>query len=165
MDETQGSTSNHCEQCERYRRRWRRLVGAVVAGIIVLPVVAMWLFIVSHDDDEIVTVVRNEIVQDDAGGRRWRGAMLNTADTEYREVAVTFRFLDKDGRKVGQASASADVLGSGQMLPLEAPLPASAVRMQMFSLYWRRGRDFRDERLFGPYTPWEFGYLQFDPNR
>jgi hypothetical protein len=164
MTKTQENTTRPCEQCERYRRRWLRLVWAVVASGILLPLVAMWMFLVAHSNDENVAVARNEIVQDGSGGRVWRGAMLNRADTEYREVAVTIRFLDKDGRTVGQTSASADVLGAGQMLPLEAPLPESAVRMQMYSLQWRTGRDFNVGGLFGPYKPWEFGYLQYDPN-
>src|SRR5262249_14691384 len=55
----------------------------------------------------------------------------------------------------------ADVLGTGKMLPLEAPLPASAARIQMYSLHWRAGKNFSVGRLFGAYQPWEFGYLQY----
>lgn len=162
---SQETSGTQCEQCERYRRRWIRLVWAVVASAVVLPLVAMWVFLVSQTNDENVAVARNEVVQDASGGRLWRGGMLNRADTEYREVAVTIRFLAEDGSTVGETSARADVLGAGQMLPLEAPLPASAVRMQMYSLQWRTGRNFNVGGLFGPYKPWEFGYLQYDPHR
>lgn len=40
-------------------------------------------------------------------------------------------------------------------------IPVPAVRMQMYSLHWRAGRKFDIGRLFGPYQPWEFGYLQY----
>lgn len=165
MTTVQENGRRQCEQCERYRRRWLRLVWAVSAAAVLLPLIALWVLAVRAGDDEIVTVARNEVVQDGTGNRLWRGAMLNRADTDYREVAVTIRFLDKDGRTVGETSARTDVLGAGQMLPLEAPLPASAVRMQMYSLQWRAGKDRTINGLFGPYKPWEFGYLQYDPRR
>lgn len=148
------------EQCERYRRRWLRLVWAVTAAAVLLPVVGLWLTAVRGGDDEIVTLARNEVVQTASGGRIWRGGMLNTGD-EYYDVEVRIRFLDKDNNTVGETSARADVLGTGKMLPLEAALPASAARIQMYSLHWRAGRDFSVGRLFGPYQPWEFGYLQY----
>lgn len=160
MTSVQASSGRQCEQCERYRRRWLRLVWAVTVAVVLLPVVGLWVIAVRGGDDEIVTLARNEVVQTASGARIWRGGMLNTGD-EYYDVEVRIRFLDKDNNTVGETSARADVLGSGQMLPLEAPLPASAARMQVYSLHWRAGRSFSVGRLFGAYQPWEFGYLQY----
>lgn len=160
MTSVQESSGRQCEQCERYRRRWLRLVWAVTVAAVLLPVVGLWVTAVRAGDDEIVTLARNEVVQTASGGRIWRGGMLNTGD-EYYDVEVRIRFLDKDNNTVGETSARADVLGMGKMLPLEAPLPASAARMQMYSLHWRAGKTFSVGRLFGAYQPWEFGYLQY----
>ncbi len=90
---------------------------------------------------------------------------IQTLGLRFVEVAVTIHFLDKDNKTVGETSARTNVLAAGQMLPLEAALPPSAVRMQMYSLQWRKAEDLTSGRLFGPYRPWEFGYLQYDPNR
>ncbi|MGH3626197.1 MAG: FxLYD domain-containing protein [Sciscionella sp.] len=157
---TFSGSSQHCEQCERYRRRLLRLVWAVALAVVLLPGVGLWVIAVHGGDDEIVTLARNEVVQDASGGRIWRGAMLNTGD-EYYDVEVRIRFLDQDNNTVGEISARADVLGSKKILPLEAPLPASAARMQMYSLHWRAGKKFSVGNLFGAYQPWEFGYLQY----
>ena len=160
MTTVRDSSSKQCEQCERYRLRWLRLVWSVAVAAVLLPLVGLWMIAVHGGDDEIVTLARNEVVQDASGGRIWRGAMLNTGD-DYYDVEVRIRFLDKDNNTVGETSAHADMLGSQKILPLEAPLPAAAARMQVYMLHWRAGKNFSVGRLFGAYQPWEFGYLQY----
>lgn len=132
----------------------------MTVAAVLLPVVGLWVTAVHGGDDEIVTLARNEVVPTASGGRIWRGGMLNTGD-EYYDVEVRIRFLDKDNGTVGETNAHVDTLASNQYLPLEAPLPASAARMQMYSLHWRAGKEFSVGNLFGPYQPWEFGYLQY----
>jgi len=152
--------SVQCEECARYQRRWRRLVWGVAVAAVLLPLADLWVTAVHGGDDEIVTLARNDVVPSAGGGRIWRGAMLNTGD-EYYDVDVRIRFLDANNDTVGETSAHANVLGSKELLQLEAPLPASAARMQVYSLHWRAGKAFSVGRLFGAYQPWEFGYLQY----
>ena len=83
------------------------------------------------------------------------------ADSLYREVAVTIRFLDRDGQPVGETSGRADRLEPGEELKLQAPLPSQAESMQVYALQWRTGDV---GRLLGPWAPWPFGYLQYDPS-
>ena len=120
----------------------------MTVAAVLLPWVGLSVTAVRGGDDEIVTLACNEVVQTASGGRIWRGGMLNTGD-EYYDVEVRIRFLDQDNNTVGETSARTDVLGTGKMLPLEAPLPASAARVQMYSLHWRAGKNFSVGRLFG----------------
>lgn len=66
--------------------------------------------------------------------------MLNPSDSEFRELAVTIRFLDASNQPVGEARGQIAQLQPGDSLPLKAALPKTAVRMQMYSLQWRAGR-------------------------
>ena len=67
----------------------------------------------------------------------------------------------RDGQPVGKTSGRADRLEPGEELNLQAPLPSQAESMQVYSLQWRTGDV---GRLLGPWAPWPFGYLQYDPS-
>ena len=136
-------------------------VWKILVALVVLPILVMW-FLVVHQNDEILALVRNEIVTDDAGERTWAGTFVNTNDRTLRDVAVTVNLLDNDNRTVGKAEAQAPELAFGQRLDLQAPLPANAVRLRIYSVQWRM--DGGPAVLMGPFRePWEFGYLMADP--
>ena len=141
-------------------------VWNILAALILIPLLILFILLGPGNDDESVALSRNEVIQLNSGERTWVGTMMNTSSnpspSQYREVAVTIRFLDQDGQTVGETSGQADVLESGEGINLQASLPESVVRMQMYSLQWRTGRA-NAGRLLGPYRPWEFGYLQYDP--
>ena len=79
MTTVQEGSGRQCEQCERYRRRWLRLVWAVTVAAVLLPVVGLWATAVHGGDDEIVTLARNEVVSTASGGHMWRRQYMNTA--------------------------------------------------------------------------------------
>jgi len=134
-------------------------VWKILAALIILPILVMW-FRVVHQNDEILALVRNDVVTDAAGQRTWAGSFVNTNDT-LRDVAVTVDFLDSRDRTVGKAEAEAAELTFGMRLHLQAPLPSDAVRMRIYSVQWRMDRT---NALMGPFRePWEFGYLMVDP--
>ena len=137
-------------------------VWLVLGGLAMVPLFALFALFRFYDAEESIPLSRNEVVVDAAGGRTWYGTMLNPSDSEYRELAVTIRFLDANGQPVGEARGQRDLMRPGDNLPLQAALPATAERMQMYSLQWRTGRK-NVGRLLGPYQPWEFGYLQYEP--
>ncbi len=142
-------------------RRWTFTVPvwALLAATPLLPL-AFVALVVIHSADENIPLTRNELVEVN-GQTLWRGAFSNPTDSEYRELAATIRFLDAANQPVGEARTEAAVLLPGRRMELEAPLPEGAVRMQMYSLQWRTG-ELNTGRLFGPFRPWEFGYLQWD---
>lgn len=87
--------------------------------------------------------------------------MGNTTDSQYREIAVTIRFLDANDQTVGEIRAGAAVLEPGESLDLEAKLAPQAAAVQVFSLEWRTGRkDKKTDPPLGPWAPWPFGYVQ-----
>lgn len=146
-------------------RRWtvEIPVWSILAALMMLPPLALVVFMNSSAEaEESIPLSRNEVVVDAAGDRTWYGTMLNPSDSEYRELAVTIRFLDASNQPVGEARGQIEQLRPGDSLPLKAALPKTAVRMQMYSLQWRTGRR-NFGYLLGPYRPWEFGYLQYDP--
>ncbi len=121
----------------------------------------LWFRIV-HQNDEILALVRNDVVTDVAG-RTWMGSFVNTNDIALRDVAVTVDFLDSQDRTVGKAEAAAVELSLGGRLDLQAPLPPDAVRLRIYSVQWRMGKT---AALMGPFRePWEFGYLMVDSAR
>ena len=61
-------------------------VWKLVAALVILPILVM-LFKVVHQNDEILALVRNEVVTDAAGQRAWAGAFVNTNDTSLRDTA------------------------------------------------------------------------------
>jgi hypothetical protein len=135
-------------------------VWKILAALVILPVLVMW-FKVVHQDDEILALVRNEVVTDAAGQRSWAGSFVNTNEEALRDVAVTVDFLDKQDRTVGKATAGVADLPFAARLDLQQPLPADAVRLRIYSVQWRMGRA---ARMMGPFRePWEFGYLMADP--
>jgi hypothetical protein len=146
-------------------RRWSSWtieikVWKILAALIVLPILVLW-FRVVHQNDEILALVRNEVVMDAAGRRTWAGSFVNTNDRTLRDVAVTVDFLDSGDRTVGKVEAEAAVLPFRMRLDLEAPLPQDAVRLRIYSVQWRMDRT---AALMGPFRePWEFGYLMVDP--
>jgi len=148
-------------------RRWRDRtieikVWKILAALVILPLLVLW-FRVVHQNDEILALVRNEVVTDTAGQRTWSGSFVNSNDRTLRDVAVTVDFLDRQDRPVGKADAEARELPFGTRLDLQAPLPPDAVRLRIYSVQWRMGRT---AALMGPFRePWEFGYLMADPAR
>ena len=135
-------------------------VWKILAVLVILPILVMWFMIV-HQNDEILALIRNEVLTDAAGQRTWAGSFVNTNDRALRDVAVTVDFLDSQGRTVGKAKAEAAELRLSARLDLQAPLPPDAVRLRIYSVQWRMGRT---AVLMGPFRePWEFGYLMADP--
>jgi hypothetical protein len=136
-------------------------VWKILVALVILPILVLW-FKVVHQDDEILALVRNEVVTDTAGQRSWAGSFVNTNDETLREVAVTVDFLDRQNRPVGKVDAEAAELPFSKRLELRAPLPPDAVRLRIHSVQWRMGRA---AALMGPFRePWEFGYLMVDPS-
>ena len=145
-------------------------VWKILAALIILPILVFW-FMVVHQNDEILALVRNEVVTDAAGQRTWAGSFVNTNDRTLRDVAVTVDFLDSGDRTVGKAEAAAAELTYGRRLDLQGPLPSDAVRLRIYSVQWRMDRTAADKwlgrasaaALMGPFRePYEFGYLMGD---
>jgi hypothetical protein len=137
-------------------------VWQIVAALVILPILVMWYRVV-HQDDEILALVRSDVVTDAAGQRSWAGSFVNTNDTTLRDVAVTVDFLDSQNRPVGKVDAKAVELPYGMRLELHAPLPSNAARLRIYSVQWRMGKT---AALMGPFRePWEFGYLMVDSDR
>jgi hypothetical protein len=135
-------------------------VWKIFAALIILPILVMW-FMVVHQNDEILALVRNEVVTDAAGQRTWAGSFVNTNERTLRDVAVTVDFLDSQDRTIGKAEAESPELSFGMRLDLQEALPRDAVRLRIYSVQWRMGRT---GALMGPFRePWEFGYLMADP--
>lgn len=135
-------------------------VWKILAALVILPILVLW-FKVVHQDDEILALVRNEVVTDAAGRRAWIGSFVNTNERPLRDVAVTVDLLDGQNRTVGKAEAKAAELTFRSRLELQAPLPRDAVRLRIYSVQWRMdGRGV----LIGQFRePREFGYLMADP--
>ena len=135
-------------------------VWKILAVLVLLPILVLW-FRVVHQDDEILALLRNEVVTN-AGQRTWIGSFVNTNETPLRDVGVTVDFLDSENRTVGKTGAEAAEVNFRGRLELQAPLPHDAVRLRISSVQWRmNGRGV----LMGPFRePWEFGYLMLDPS-
>lgn len=135
-------------------------VWKILAALVILPILVLW-FKVVHQNDEILALIRNEVLTDAAGGRTWAGSFVNTNERTLRDVAVTVDFLDGEDRTVGKAEAEAVEVPFGARLDLQAPLPTDAVRLRIYSVQWRMDGT---AALMGPFRkPWEFGYLMADP--
>jgi hypothetical protein len=136
-------------------------VWKILAALVILPILVLWWRVV-HQNDEILALVRNEVVMDAAGQRTWAGSFVNTNERTLRDVAVTVDLLDSENRTVAKAEAEAAELTFGTRLDLQAPLPPDAVRLRIYSVQWRM--DQGPAALMGPFRiPWEFGYLMADP--
>ena len=132
----------------------------ILAALVILPILVMWFRIV-HQNDEILALIRNEVVTDAAGQRSWVGSFVNTNERTLRDVGVTVDLLDSENRTVAKAEAEADELPFGSRLELQEPLPPDAVRLRIYSVQWRMDGT---NALMGPFRiPWEFGYLMADP--
>ena len=146
-------------------RRWTSWtieikVWKILAALVILPILVLWWRVV-HQNDEILALIRNEVVMD-AGQRTWAGTFVNTNERTLRDVAVTVDLLDSENRTVAKAEAEAAELTTGKRLDLQAPLPPDAVRLRIYSVQWRM--DQGPAALMGPFRiPWEFGYLMADP--
>lgn len=146
-------------------KRWSSLtveikVWKILAALVILPILVLWFRIV-HQNDEILALIRNEVMTDATGQRTWAGSFVNTNDKTLRDVAVTVDFLDNRNHTVGKAEAEAAELPFSRRLNLQAPLPPDAVRLRIYSVQWRMDRT---AALMGPFRePWEFGYLMVDP--
>ena len=134
-------------------------VWKILAALVILPILVLW-FMVVHQNDEILALVRNDVVTEVGGERTWAGSFVNTNDRTLRDVAVTVDFLDSQDRTVGKAEADAAELPFNTRLDLQAPLPPDAVKLRIYSVQWRMGKT---AALMGPFRePWEFGYLMID---
>jgi hypothetical protein len=137
-------------------------VWKILAALVILPILVLW-FRVVHQNDEILALIRNEVVTDPAGQRTWEGTFVNTNERTLRDVAVTVDFLDSQDRTVRKAKAEAAELPGSTRLDLEASLPPEAVRLRIYSVQWRMDGT---SALMGPFRkPWEFGYLMVDPSQ
>ena len=131
-----------------------------VSALVVVPLFILWVLLAT-DNDGNIALVRNDVTQGVSATRVWHGTMGNTTDSQYREVAVTIRFLDSNDQPVGEISGSADLLEPGESFNLQAPLPPQAVAMQVYSLEWVTGsKDKRTDPPLGPWAPWPFGHVQ-----
>ena len=146
-------------------------VWKILAALVILPILVLW-FRVVHQNDEILALVRNDVVTDAAGQRTWAGSFVNTNGRTLRDVAVTVDLLDSQDRTVGKAETETDELTFGERLDLQAPLPTDAVRLRIYSVQWRMDVTAADRwlgrasasALMGPFRePWEFGYLMVEP--
>jgi hypothetical protein len=137
-------------------------IWKICAALVILPILVLW-FMVVHQNDEILALIRNEVVTDVAGQRTWAGSFVNTNDRVLRDVEVTVDFLDSQDRTVARAHAEAVELPFSKRLDLQTPLPPDAVRLRIYSVQWRMGQT---AALMGPFREaWEFGYLMADPAR
>ena len=149
------------------RRHWRTWtieikVWKILVALFVLPILIMWYRVV-HQDDEILALIRNEVVTSPAGGRIWEGTFVNTNSRTLSDVAVIVDFLDGQNQAVGRTEAEADELKEGDRLELRAQLPSDAARLRIYSVRWRMDRR---GAMMGPFRqPWEFGYLMWDPSQ
>lgn len=135
-------------------------VRATILGLILVPMAVLWA-ILATDDGSNIALVRNDVTQNSSGIRTWQGEMGNTTDSQYREIAVEIRFLDGNDQQVGEVSGGADVLEPGKSFKLQAPLPAQAQAVQVYSLTWVTGRnDKKTDPPLGPWAPWPFGHVQ-----
>jgi hypothetical protein len=147
-------------------------VWKILAALVILPILAMW-FSVVHQEDEILALVRNEVVAEGTSGRSWAGSFVNTNVRTLRDVSVTVDFLDSQNMAVGRVQSGAPVLQLGGRLELRAPLPPNAARLRIYSVQWRMDTTAADRwlhraptaALMGPFRePWEFGYLMANPD-
>jgi hypothetical protein len=147
------------------RKRWTSWtieikVWKILAALVIVPILVLWYSVV-HQNDEILALIRNDVVTDPAGQRTWVGSFVNTNERTLRDVAVTVDFLDSADRTVGKAEAEAAELAFGTRLDLQTPLPPDAARLRIYSVQWRMDGT---AALMGPFRkPWEFGYLMADP--
>lgn len=146
-------------------------VWKILAALVILPILVLWLNVV-HQDDEILALVRNEVVTEAGGQRAWAGSFVNTNGRTLRDVAVIVDLLDDQDRTVAKAEAAIAELSFSRRLDLRAPLPPNAVRLRIYSVQWRIDRTAAERwlwrvqaaALMGPFRePWEFGYLMVDP--
>lgn len=146
-------------------------VWQLLAALFILSILVMW-FRVVHQDDEILALIRSDVVADAAGRRTWAGSFVNTNGRTLRDVAVTVDFLDSEDRSIGKATAQAAELPFSTRLDLQALLPPDAARLRIYSVQWRMDRTavdkwlrrIPDSALMGPFRkPWDFGYLMVDP--
>lgn len=140
-------------------RRWRRLAIATWVGMAALVFVALAVMFVlgATDPTDNIALSRNEVVTAPSGERTWRGTFWNHSDSLYTDLDAVVLFLDKDGKPVGQARGGAERLDPGETFHAQAPLPAEAVRMQIYQMRWTR--EGRHRAVLGPYHSWPFGYL------
>jgi hypothetical protein len=140
-------------------RRWRRRAIAtwvVMAALVVVSFMVMFV-LGATDPTENIALSRNEVTSAPSGERSWHGTFWNHSDSLYTDLDTVVLFLDKDGKPVGQARGGADRLDPGEIFRLQAPLPAEAVRMQIYQLRWTR--EGRHRAVLGPYRSWPFGYV------
>lgn len=140
-------------------RRWRRRAIATWTAMAALAIVAVMVMFVmaATDPTENIALSRNEVERAPSGERTWRGTFWNHSDSLYTDLDTVVLFLDRDGKPVGQARGGADRLDPGETFHLEAPLPAEAMRMQIYQLRWTSNG--RHRAVLGPYKPWPFGYV------
>jgi hypothetical protein len=127
-----------------------------MAALLVVAFMVMFVM-AATDPTENIALSRNEVFRATSGERTWRGTFWNHSDSLYTDLDAVVLFLDKEGGPVGQARGSADRLDPGETFHLQAPLPAEAVRMQIYQMRWTT--DGRHRAVLGPYRSWPFGYV------
>ena len=136
----------------RRGRRWMIASAAGVAGLMGLSIVVME----AGDERNDVVLSRSEVVG--SGGRPvWRGALTNLAANGCRDLAAEIRFLDRNGRMLGELAARVAALAAGGRFDIEAALPPGATALQLYALRWRSG-DASIE--LGPFRPRELAHPQ-----
>lgn len=140
-------------------RRWRRRAIATWVGMGAIGVVALAAMYVmaATDPTENIALSRNQVVNSTPGERSWQGTFWNHSDSLYTELDTVVLFLDQDGKPVGEARGGADRLDPGETFHLQAPLPAEAVRMQIYQMRWTSDGGHR--AVLGPYRSQPFGYV------
>jgi hypothetical protein len=162
-----GDGERHMIAGQEGTRRWTSRtieikVWKIFAALIILPILVMW-FMVVHQNDEILALVRNDVVTDVAGQRMWSGTFVNTNEKALRDVAVVVDFLDSQDRTVAKADARTIELPFSNRLELQTRLPPDAVKLRIYSVQWRMGDT---AALMGPFrNAWEFGYVMTDPGK
>jgi hypothetical protein len=140
-------------------RQWRTRAIATWIGIAALVAVsfAAMFVMAATDPTENIALSRNEVVRVASGEPAWQGTLWNHSDSLYTDLDAVILFLDREGRPVGQARGGADRLHPGEIFHLAAPLPADAVRRQIYQWRWTSGGGHR--AVLGPYRSWPFGYV------
>lgn len=147
------SGTNH--ELRRWRRRaivtWAGIASAVLLGFMAIFVMA------ATDPTDNIALSRNDVMRTAEGERLWRGTFWNHTDSLYTDLDTVILFLDEEGKPVGEARGGASRLDPGEVFHLQALLPESAARMQVYQLRWTGPGGA--SLVLGPYRPWPFGYV------
>ncbi|MBY8825199.1 FxLYD domain-containing protein [Sphingomonas colocasiae] len=114
--------------------------AASIGGAVIAAAALAALLVLAAGRDgtgDRIALTGNRLAFGPDGAPLWIGAFTNRAGRLYRDVAVAVRFLDREGRILGRASAHADRLAPGESFDLTAPLPMGAQAVQLVAMHWR----------------------------